>query len=144
MGPEPVRQPLVPWVEPPIFPPPPSPSPMSRRSLPMLALLAALTSAPLVAQVTDSSTITLDQIFSSNYFSTDYVPPTRWADDGKSYYAFDRREAGGVDLAGSTCVTDAPLWLAASDATAAMSAAVDRRRADVVAVERPHITGITA
>ena len=71
---------------------------MSRRSLPMFALLAALTSTPLVAQVTDSSTITLDQIFSSNYFSTAYVAPTRWADDGKSYYAFDRRETGGADL----------------------------------------------
>ncbi len=72
---------------------------MPRRSLPFVALFAALFSAQLTAQVTDSTTITLEQIFSSDYFSPAWVPPTRWAADGKSYYAFERRTEGrGTDL----------------------------------------------
>ncbi len=69
-----------------------------------LTLLAVLASAPSlhaqdVAAATDSSIVTLDRLFNSDFFSGDYVPPIRWTPDGQAYYSYDRREgAKGPDL----------------------------------------------
>lgn len=65
-------------------------------------LLAAL---PLAAQqpapvgASDSSIITLDRIYNSDFFDADYGPPIRWTEDGKGYYSFEERPGGkGTDL----------------------------------------------
>jgi dipeptidyl-peptidase-4 len=62
--------------------------------------LAVLASSPVRAQAdADSSTITLERIFDSDFFSTQPVPPTRWTPDGQAYYFNQRRpEAKGPDI----------------------------------------------
>jgi dipeptidyl-peptidase 4 len=76
--------------------------PRSSRSLSCLLGLLALAASPALAQqptAMDSSTITLDQIFNSNYFSGRGAPPFRWTPDGQAYFSYDRRQgAPGPDL----------------------------------------------
>jgi len=68
----------------------------------LLALAGLVTLAPsagLAQGEADSSTITLERIFDSDFFSTQPVPPTRWTPDGQAYYFYERRqEAKGPDL----------------------------------------------
>lgn len=72
---------------------------MIRRALPALAVLVSLTGSSAQAQQDDSSTVTLDRIFNSEFFSSDRVPPIRWTPDGGAYFSYVRRpEAGGPDL----------------------------------------------
>jgi len=72
---------------------------MIRRALPALAVLVSLTGPSAQAQQDDSSTVTLDRIFNSEFFSSDRVPPIRWTPDGGAYFSYVRRpEAGGPDL----------------------------------------------
>ncbi len=68
-----------------------------------LALFASLILAPaLYAQDTtavDSSVVTLDRVFNSDYFSGQPTPPIRWTPDGQAYYSYDRRDGvKGPDL----------------------------------------------
>src|SRR5512143_1540828 len=69
------------------------------RSLRLLALvLVALAPRAALAQ-TDSSRITLESIYNSDFFSTQPVPPTRWTPDGQGYFYYQRRpEAKGPDI----------------------------------------------
>ncbi len=62
--------------------------------------LVVLAPSPARAQAdADSSTITLERIFDSDFFSTQPVPPTRWTPDGQAYYFYQRRpEAKGPDI----------------------------------------------
>ena len=70
--------------------------PMLRRLLPVLLVLAPL---PLAAQAPDSSTITLERVFESPFFSGQFAPPTRWTPDGEAYFSSDRRPGTkGPDL----------------------------------------------
>ena len=47
----------------------------------------------------DSTTLTVERIFDSDYLSADWGPRLRWAADGRAYYSTDRRkEAKGPDL----------------------------------------------
>lgn len=74
---------------------------MTRRSICLLAVLLALhPRLPLAAQEAgDSSTITLDRIFNSDFFQGARVPPIRWTPDGQAYYSYDRRpDTQGPDL----------------------------------------------
>ncbi|HXW97994.1 MAG TPA: S9 family peptidase [Gemmatimonadales bacterium] len=72
---------------------------MIRRTLPALAVLVSLTGSSAQAQQDDSSIVTLDRIFNSEFFSSDRVPPIRWTPDGGAYFSYVRRpEAGGPDL----------------------------------------------
>jgi dipeptidyl-peptidase-4 len=66
----------------------------------LLALLALLPTALLAAQEEpDSSTITLQRIFDSEFFAGQFAPPIRWTPDGQAYFSYDRREgARGPDL----------------------------------------------
>ncbi|MBK6422691.1 MAG: S9 family peptidase [Gemmatimonadetes bacterium] len=69
---------------------------MLRRLLPVLLVLAPL---PLAAQAPDSSTITLERVFESPFFSGQFAPPTRWTPDGEAYFSSDRRPGTkGPDL----------------------------------------------
>ncbi len=70
-----------------------------RRHVTALAL-ALVTLLPAAARAqTDSSRITLDRIYDSNFFSGQFAPPIRWTPDGKAYYSNQRREgAPGPDL----------------------------------------------
>lgn len=70
------------------------PRPLSLLAFALLAL------APGAAQAqADSSRITLDRIFNSEFFSTQPVPPTRWTPDGQAYFYNQRRPgAKGPDL----------------------------------------------
>lgn len=71
-----------------------------------LATLVAVVPAPATAQDADSTTLTLDRIFNSDYLSGDFAPPIRWTPDGQAYYSYDRRpEAKGPDLARVNPVT---------------------------------------
>ena len=64
------------------------------------------TPIPATAQDADSTTLTLDRIFNSDYLSGDFAPPIRWTPDGQAYYSYDRRpEAKGPDLARVNPVT---------------------------------------
>ena len=70
--------------------------PMLRRLLAVLLVLAPL---PLAAQAPDSSTITLERVFESPFFSGQFAPPTRWTPDGEAYFSSDRRPGTkGPDL----------------------------------------------
>jgi dipeptidyl-peptidase-4 len=90
------------------------------RRFTLIAVLATLPSAALRAQdstqVADSSTVTLDRIFNSAFFSGQYVPPIRWTPDGQSYYSYDRREgAKGPDLVRVDPTTSAQTVLVRSE-----------------------------
>ncbi len=61
---------------------------MLRRLLVAALVLAPL---PLAAQDADSSTITLERVFESPFFSGQFAPPTRWTPDGQAYFSSDRR-----------------------------------------------------
>lgn len=51
------------------------------------------------AQAPDSSTATLESVFSSDFFETEPVTPIRWTADGQAYFSYDRREETlGPDL----------------------------------------------
>ncbi|TFG47969.1 MAG: S9 family peptidase, partial [Gemmatimonadales bacterium] len=67
-----------------------------------LFVLLATLAAPLAAQdvaLSDSSTITLDMIFNSDFFDGARVPPFRWTPDGTAYYSYQRSADGsGRDL----------------------------------------------
>jgi dipeptidyl-peptidase-4 len=69
-----------------------------------LSLFAFLTVVPALqaqgpAAAQDSSIITLDQVFNSDFFNGEYVPPIRWTPDGQAYFSYDRRpDAKGPDL----------------------------------------------
>ncbi len=65
----------------------------------LLILAASSASSVLLAQETDSSTITLERIFDSDFFDEARVAPIRWTADGNAYYSYDRRpDAKGPDL----------------------------------------------
>ena len=69
---------------------------MLRRLLAAVLVLAPL---PLAAQAPDSSTITLERVFESPFFSGQFAPPTRWTPDGEAYFSSDRRPGTrGPDL----------------------------------------------
>jgi len=72
----------------------------SRRFL-LLAFLATPV-VPLASQevtIADSSTVTLDMIFDSDFFAGDRVPPFRWTPDGTAYYSYQGSPDGtGRDL----------------------------------------------
>jgi len=72
---------------------------MLRRPLLTVALLALAAAPRLVAQDTaiDSSTVSLDLIYNTDFFDGDRVPPFRWTPDGTAYYSYERRE--GTQLA---------------------------------------------
>ena len=70
-----------------------------RPTITALALLVAGTPIHAAAQDADSTTLTLDRIFNSDYLSGEFAPPIRWTPDGQAYYSYDRRpEAKGPDL----------------------------------------------
>ena len=73
------------------------------RRVSLLVALAVVPASTLRAQDStqdsDSTKVTLDRVFSSDFFSGQYVPPIRWTPDGQAYYSYDRREdAKGPDL----------------------------------------------
>src|SRR5262249_55709225 len=73
---------------------------MPRHSI-ALASLLLLAAAPCAvnAQAADSSVITLDRIYNSDFFRTQQVPPTRWTPDGQAYFYCQRRpDAKGPDI----------------------------------------------
>jgi dipeptidyl-peptidase-4 len=89
---------------------------MSLRPAVALAVLAALARSPAVAQDTDSTKLSLDRIFNSDYLSADFAPPVRWTPDGQAYYSYDRRpDAKGPDLARVDPVTGAKTVLVRSE-----------------------------
>jgi dipeptidyl-peptidase-4 len=66
-----------------------------------LALLSATTGLLPAQQepAPDSSVVTLDRIFDSDFFDPQRVPPYRWTPDGSAYYSNQRRAgAPGPDL----------------------------------------------
>lgn len=64
-----------------------------------LTLLSAVTSGSAAAQDADSTTLTLDRIFNTDYTSGEFTPPIRWTPDGQAYYSYDRSpDAKGPDL----------------------------------------------
>lgn len=73
---------------------------MLRETLVILSVLSAsAVASTLSAQETDSSTVTLERIFDSDFFSGEGVAPIRWTPDGTAYYSYDRRpDAKGPDL----------------------------------------------
>ncbi len=88
---------------------------MPRHYSPVALALLALSATPVLAQ-TDSSQITLDRIYSSDFFSTQPVPPTRWTPDGQAYFYNQRRpEAKGPDLVRVNPETGAVTVLVTSD-----------------------------
>ena len=66
----------------------------------LLAVVAATFQLSTRAQAqADSSIVTLESIYNSDFFSTQPVPPTRWTPDGQAYFYYQRRpEAKGPDL----------------------------------------------
>jgi dipeptidyl-peptidase-4 len=61
----------------------------------LLAALPLLLVTPLAAQQAaepDSSTLTLERIFTTPFFAANRAPQLRWTPDGKSFYRFERRE----------------------------------------------------
>jgi dipeptidyl-peptidase-4 len=73
---------------------------MLRETFVALSVISVtLAPARLPAQGTDSSSITLERIFDSEFFDGKPVPPVRWTPDGAAYYSYDRAEgAKGPDL----------------------------------------------
>lgn len=64
-----------------------------------LAALILLAAPATVSAQTDSSIITLDRIYNSEFFSTQPVPPTRWTPDGQAYFYNQRRPGSkGPDI----------------------------------------------
>jgi dipeptidyl-peptidase-4 len=93
-----------------------------RSRLVRLALILAALPLPLrlTAQdstaTIDSSTVTLDLLFNSEFFSTQRVPPYRWTPDGRAYYRYDRRPDGqGADLVRVEVETGAATTLVKSE-----------------------------
>ena len=69
------------------------------RSIALIALVVFSPAAGLAQAEPDSSAITLERIFDSDFFSTQPVPPTRWTPDGQAYYFYQRRpDAKGPDI----------------------------------------------
>lgn len=65
----------------------------------ILAILVAATVPHSARAQADSSIITLESIYNSDFFSTQPVPPTRWTPDGQAYFYYQRRpEAKGPDI----------------------------------------------
>jgi dipeptidyl-peptidase 4 len=61
----------------------------------LLAALPLLLATPLAAQQAaepDSSTLTLERIFTTPFFAANRPPQLRWTPDGKSFYRFERKE----------------------------------------------------
>jgi dipeptidyl-peptidase-4 len=61
----------------------------------LLAALPLLLVTPLTAQQAaepDSSTLTLERIFTTPFFAANRPPQLRWTPDGKSFYRFERKE----------------------------------------------------
>jgi len=93
-----------------------------RRLAPTLALAALPLGAqqPAVAATTaasDSSVITLESIYGSDFFQANSGPPIRWTEDGRGYYAFEERAHGkGSDLVRIDAATGAKSVLATADA----------------------------
>jgi dipeptidyl-peptidase-4 len=61
----------------------------------LLAALPLLLVTPLAAQQAaepDSSTLTLERIFTTPFFAANRPPQLRWTPDGKSFYRFERKE----------------------------------------------------
>jgi dipeptidyl-peptidase-4 len=72
---------------------------LRRTAIALCALHVSLATSLLYAQGTDSSTVTLERIFDSDFFRARFAPPIRWTPDGRAYYSSDRRpEAPGPDL----------------------------------------------
>ncbi|HEX5817395.1 MAG TPA: S9 family peptidase [Gemmatimonadales bacterium] len=63
-----------------------------RRLLVALPLLLATPLAAQQAAEPDSSTLTLERIFTTPFFAANRPPQLRWTPDGKSFYRFERRE----------------------------------------------------
>jgi len=69
------------------------------RALLVLLFSTAGTLPAQQAEVIDSSTVTLDLIFNSDFFDSERVPAFRWTPDGSAYYSSDRRAGTrGPDL----------------------------------------------
>jgi dipeptidyl-peptidase-4 len=71
------------------------------RRLALLVLLAgAFAAAPAQAQVPDTTTAMLKQIFGSRYFASQRFGPARWIEGGKAYTTLEKSEAkaGGYDI----------------------------------------------
>ena len=85
-----------------------------RRIAPALLLVAgAQAQQSAAASADDSSVITLDRIYSSDFFDADVVRPIRWTEDGRGYYAFEPRARGkGGDLVRIDAATGAKSVLA--------------------------------
>jgi dipeptidyl-peptidase-4 len=68
----------------------------------LLVALPLLVVTPLAAQQPaepDSSTLTLERIFSTQFFAGKHPPQLRWTPDGKSFYRFERTEGqSGGDM----------------------------------------------
>ena len=72
---------------------------MIGRTLVALASLFISWVVSVPAQETDSSTVTLERIFNTDFFSGQRVAPIRWTPDGLAYYSSERRpEAKGPDI----------------------------------------------
>jgi dipeptidyl-peptidase-4 len=70
-----------------------------RRLTSLIGTLSLVLALPLGAQTIDSSKVTLDLIYDSDFFAGTPVPPQRWTPDGNAYYSSARRpEAKGPDL----------------------------------------------
>ncbi|HWA56727.1 MAG TPA: S9 family peptidase [Gemmatimonadales bacterium] len=70
---------------------------MPRHPAGFALVLLTLAAVPAVAQ--SDGRITLDQIYNTDFFSTQPVPPTRWTPDGQAYFYYQRRPgAKGPDI----------------------------------------------
>ncbi len=98
------------------------------------ALALLLAAAPLAAQQVpapaDSSMVTLDLIFDSDFFDAQRVPPFRWTPDGGAYYSNQRRAgAPGPDLVRVDPVSGASTVLVRSEQLVPMGDSVPLRAA---------------
>jgi dipeptidyl-peptidase-4 len=72
---------------------------LRRASLAFATAFALTVPAGVRAQAPDSSTVTLERIFDSDFFSGQFAPPIRWTPDGAAYFSYDRRAGTkGPDL----------------------------------------------
>jgi dipeptidyl-peptidase-4 len=84
--------------------------------LALCALSAASGAADLFAQESDSSTVTLERIFDSDFFDGQFAPSMRWTPDGGAYFAYHRRpDAKGPDLVRVNPETDEKTVLVRSE-----------------------------
>jgi dipeptidyl-peptidase 4 len=82
----------------------------------LCALSAASGTSDLFAQESDSSTVTLERIFDSDFFEGQFAPPIRWTPDGGAYFGYNRRpEAEGPDLVRVNPETDEKTVLVRSE-----------------------------